>query len=48
MTVDPAIMSELYSKLGVSSREAAPTSMPEETIPIPEGLTPPVILTHTT
>jgi len=41
MPVDPAIMSELYSKLGVSSREAIPTAMPEETIPIPEGLTPP-------
>ena len=32
MPVDPAIMSELYSKLGVSSREAMPTSMPEETV----------------
>jgi len=41
MTVDPEIMGALYSKLGVSSREATPTPMPEETIPIPEGLTPP-------
>jgi len=30
MPVDPAIMSELYNKLGVSSREATPTPMPED------------------
>jgi hypothetical protein len=38
MPVDPAIMSELYNKLGVSSREATstPTPMPEEIIPTPE------------
>ena len=41
MTVDPAIMGALYNKLGMSSRKAMPTPMPEETIPIPEGLTPP-------
>ena len=30
MPVDPAIMSELYNKLGMSSREAIPTPMPED------------------
>ena len=30
MAVDTAIMNELYNKLGVSSREATPTPMPED------------------
>ena len=30
MAVDTAIMNELYTKLGISSTEAEPTSMPED------------------
>ena len=30
MTVDPAIMSNLYNRLGVSSTEVEPTSVPED------------------
>jgi len=44
MTVDPQIMKALYEKLSIpkpSSKTSEPTPMSEETIPIPEGLTPP-------
>ena len=36
MAVDPAIMNDLYTKLGMSSTKAEPTAMSEETIPTPE------------
>ncbi len=39
MTTNNPALAELYTMLGVSSTE--PTPMPEETIPVPEGLTPP-------
>ena len=41
MAVDTAIMNELYTKLGVSSTEAEPTAMSEETISVLEKPTPP-------
>ena len=41
MAVDPTIMNELYTKLGMSSTKAEPTAMSEETISVLEKPTPP-------